>query len=164
MISLAAAYWDWSTCIRVDTCMVQVVGIGDNGIGYETGESASFSVWCVELGCFGLMTQAIWYLKENIKYDGIRSFAPEVFTGDYGMKSDVWSFGACLFELARVEPYHGECRVNSPEGISISSFPFKAIAGMSEVFVDFVKKCLVKDVNERWSVSELMDVSSFYAE
>ncbi|KAK8824068.1 hypothetical protein WA556_003393 [Blastocystis sp. ATCC 50177/Nand II] len=93
------------------------------------------------------MTQAIWYLKENIKYDGIRSFAPEVFTGDY----------ACLFELARVEPYHGECRVNSPEGISISSFPFKAIAGVSEVFVDYVKKCLVKDVNERWSVSELMD-------
>ena len=118
----------------------------------------------LKLGCFGLTTQAKWYSKENIKYDGIRSFAPEVFTGDYGMKSDVWSFGACLFELARVEPYHGECRVNSPEGISISSFPFKAIAGMSEVFVDFVKKCLVKDVNERWSVSELMDVSSFYAE
>ena len=30
--------------------MVQVVGIGDNGIGYETGESASFSIWCVEIG------------------------------------------------------------------------------------------------------------------
>ena len=110
------------------------------------------------------MTQAIWYSKENIKCDGIRSFAPEVFTGDYGMKSDVWSFGACLFELARVEPYHGKCRVNSPEGVSISYFPFKAIAGMSEVFVDFVKKCLVKDVNERWSVSELMDVCSFCEE
>ena len=49
MISLAAAYWDWNTCIRVDTFMVQVVGIGDNGIGYETGESASFDVWCVEV-------------------------------------------------------------------------------------------------------------------
>ena len=50
VISLAAAYWDWNTCIRVDTFMVQVVGIGDNGIGYETGESASFSIWCVEIG------------------------------------------------------------------------------------------------------------------
>ena len=49
MISLPAAYWDWNTCMRVDICMVQVVGIGDNGIGYETGESASFSVWCVEI-------------------------------------------------------------------------------------------------------------------
>ena len=118
----------------------------------------------LKLGCFGLTTQAKWYSKENIKYDGIRSFAPEVFTGDYGMKSDVWSFGACLFELARVEPYHGECPVNSLEVVIISSFPFKAIAGMSEVFVDFVKKCLVKDVNERWSVSELMDVCSFSEE
>lgn len=49
VISLAAAYLDWNTSIRVDTCMVHVVGIGDKGIGRETGESASFSVWCVEV-------------------------------------------------------------------------------------------------------------------
>ena len=35
---------------------------------------------------------------------------------------------------------------------------------MSEVFVDFVKKCLVRDVNERWSVNQLMDVCSFSEE
>ena len=34
----------------------------------------------------------------------------------------------------------------------------------SAEFVDFVNKCLVKDVKERWSVSELMDVSSFTGE
>ena len=28
----------------------------------------------------------------------------------------------------------------------------------SPEFVDFVSKCLVKDVKERWSVSELMEV------
>ena len=118
----------------------------------------------LKLGCFGLMTQAIWYSRENIKYDGIRSFAPEVFTREYGTNSDVWSLGTCLFELARVEPYHGECPVNSLEVVIISDFPFETIAGVSEVFVDFVKKCLVRDVNERWSVSELMDVSSFCEE
>ena len=110
------------------------------------------------------MTQAIWYSRENIKYDGIRSFAPEVFTREYGTNSDVWSLGTCLFELARVEPYHGDCHVNSPEGVSISDFPFETIAGVSEVFMGYVKKCLVRDVNERWSVSELMDVSSFCEE
>ena len=34
----------------------------------------------------------------------------------------------------------------------------------STTFVDFVSKCLVKDVEERWSVSELMEVSSLSEE
>ena len=34
----------------------------------------------------------------------------------------------------------------------------------SSEFVDFVSKCLVKDVQERWSVKQLMDVSSFTRE
>ena len=68
MISLAAAYWDWNTSIRVDTCMVQVVGIGDKGIGCETGESASFDVWCVEV-------RLLW-INDPINM---------VFKGDYQM-------------------------------------------------------------------------------
>ena len=29
----------------------------------------------------------------------------------------------------------------------------------SAALVDFVSRCLIRDVNERWSVSELMEVS-----
>ena len=77
----------------------------------------------LKLGYYGLTTQAECYSIKKMDCDGIRSFAPEVFRGEYEMKSDVWSFGACLFELARVEPYHGECPVNSLEVVIISSFP-----------------------------------------
>lgn len=34
----------------------------------------------------------------------------------------------------------------------------------SPELVDFVSKCLKKDVKERWSVEQLMDVSSFTRE
>ena len=38
-------------------------------------------------------------------------------------------------------------------------FPFKDIAIKSAELVDFLKKCFVKEVGERRSVNELMDVS-----
>ena len=45
--------------------------------------------------------------------------------------------------------------VNFGEPPSLSSEKWSA------AFVDFVNKCLVKDVNERWSVEQLMNVSVF---
>ena len=38
--------------------------------------------------------------------------------------------------------------------------PSLTSSGWSSEFVDFVGKCLVKDVNERWSVKELMEVNT----
>ena len=45
--------------------------------------------------------------------------------------------------------------VNFGEPPSLSSEKWSA------AFVDFVNKCLVRDVNERWSVEQLMNVSCF---
>ena len=41
----------------------------------------------------------------------------------------------------------------------MSSAEWTAAAKFSPEAVDFVSKCLVKNVEERWSVSELMNVS-----
>ena len=38
--------------------------------------------------------------------------------------------------------------------------PMLSSSKWSDEFVDFVSKCLVKDVNERWSVKELMEVNT----
>ncbi|KAK8825680.1 hypothetical protein WA577_000850, partial [Blastocystis sp. JDR] len=83
--------------------------------------------------------------------------APEVFEGGYGVKSDVWSLGVLLFKaMTGVFPYSGHCE----EAIPQVTDPFDILADSgihsTELF-DFLQKCLVKSVNERWSVSELMD-------
>ena len=83
----------------------------------------------------------------------------EVFKGKREMKSDVWSLGISLIEMVRGEnPNDGtdasyiQYRVDNKESPSLSSSEWSA------AFVDFVSKCLVKDVKERWSVSELLGV------
>lgn len=75
------------------------------------------------------------------------------------MKSDAWSLGISLIEMVRGEnPYDGtdaeyiQGSVDNKESPSLSSSEWSA------AFVDFVSKCLVKDVSERWSVSELLRV------
>lgn len=44
--------------------------------------------------------------------------------------------------------------------MSSYEFPFEEFDGISEEMHDFLRKCLAKDVNERWGVSDLMEVNN----
>ena len=86
--------------------------------------------------------------------------APEVYDEATELRSDVWALGISLIEMAEKHPYGGlspagvvNCILNKPPP-SLSSSKWSA------AFVDFVNKCLVKDVNKRWSVKQLMNVSA----
>ena len=86
--------------------------------------------------------------------------SPEVYEGRTELKSDVWSLGITLIELAEGQnPYDGCSSSAVMKAILFNDPPALSSSKWSAVFVDFVGKCLVKDVSERWSVSELMDVS-----
>ena len=111
----------------------------------------------LKLGAYGLTTQAECYGIEGMNCDGIRSFAPEVFRGEYEMKSDVWSLGTVLIEMMGIRPYAGysESRFPTKTGNCFSPFDVDAIESAS--LTNFLKKCFRE--YDRWSASELMDVS-----
>ena len=112
----------------------------------------------LKLGYYGLITQAECY---SIKKDciGVRSFAPEVFKGEYGMKSDVWSFGIALIELMGMTPYYWRNSDRLPTMNGRFELPFNRETIKSSELADFLKKCFEEGVNTRWSVNELMNVS-----
>ena len=113
----------------------------------------------LKLGYYGLTTQVECYSIRKTDCDGVHSFALEVFEGEYGMKSDVWSFGIALIEMMGIKPYSQHKNNRLPTVNGDVEFPFKDNAIKSAELVDFLKKCFVKEVSERRSVNELMDVS-----
>ena len=92
----------------------------------------------------------------------MRYMAPEVFEGRRGKKSDVWSLGITLIEMAEGKnpfaDYNSEEEVKSR--VCNGTPPRLPEERWSFQFVDFVKKCLLKNVKRRSSTASLMNVGS----
>ena len=100
----------------------------------------------------------VYYFGRGEPCNGSRYDPPEVFDGKRERKSDVWSLGISLIEMAdgknpfeRYPDYEVKSAIRSANP-SLSGEKWPA------AFVDFVGQCLVKDVSERLNVSELMNV------
>lgn len=104
---------------------------------------------------YGLM--AIPTDSEEEQITTVSHKAPESFKGAMECKSDVWSLGILLIELAEGKnPFEDVGDMKSR--ICNSAPPSLSRDKYSPELVDFVEKCLVNDVKKRASVSELMDV------
>ena len=112
----------------------------------------------LKLGYYGLTTQAECYSIKEADCEGVRSFAPEVFEGEYEMKSDVWSLGIALIEVMGIRPYSGYENNDLPTMYGRFELPFKRDTIKSSELVDFLQRCIQKK-DDRWSVNELMNVS-----
>ena len=112
----------------------------------------------LKMGYYGLATKAEYYSIKEMDCDGLRSFAPEVFKGEYEMKSDVWSLGTALIELMGITPYSWCDDYGLPPINGYLRLPFDEDDITSSVLLDYLKKCSQKK-EERWNVNELMNVS-----
>ena len=112
----------------------------------------------LKMGYYGLTTQAECYSIKKMECDGLRSFAPEVFKGKYGMKSDVWSFGIALLVIMGITPYFRNNKHDLPTIKGRDKSPFYAYDVESEELFDFLCYCF-EEKEEGWSVKELMNVS-----
>ena len=113
----------------------------------------------LKLGYYGLTTQAECYSIKKTDCDGIRSFAPEVFRGEYEMKSDVWSLGIVLMEMMGMTPYYWCDNGHLPTMDDDFRLPFHDEDIESANLTDYLKKCFEERVSERSSVNELLNVS-----
>ena len=85
--------------------------------------------------------------------------APEVYDGKAQLKTDVWALGISLIEMAEGRnPYSGCSNTTVVKIVCLEEPPALSSSKWSVAFVDFVGKCLEKDVNKRWGVSELLNV------
>ena len=85
--------------------------------------------------------------------------APEVFDGGTCLKSDVWSLGITLIELAEGRNPFGVLTAQAAmKSICLNPSPSLSSSAYSSDFVDFVKQCLVKEQEQRPSVAELLTV------
>lgn len=111
----------------------------------------------LKLGNYGFTTQAECYgIKRQCS--GTRCFAPEVFEGKYSLKSDVWSLGTLLLQMMGITPFCS-CTSSYIHDVIEKESPFKKSDIKSSELADFLNKCFVKDVDKRWSVDMLMNVS-----
>ena len=124
----------------------------------------------IKLGDFGLAVKlTTTCTRWNTTCGTSWYMAPEVYDRKTEWKSDVWSLGISLLELADGKnPYaaYSEMQVGvvkesdnqMMKSVCFGEPPSLTSSGWSSEFVDFAGKCLVKDVNERWDVRALLRV------
>ena len=107
------------------------------------------------MGDFGLAVQLEHSFSERSIICGTLVYmAPEVFEERSCLKSDVWSLGVSIIELAEGRnPYMSIPASEIKRTVVETPSP-----SLSSKFVDFVNRCLIKDAEKRPSIANLMNV------
>ena len=112
----------------------------------------------IKLGDFGLAVQLEHSCSKRNNVCGTSMYmAPEVYEEEACLKSDVWALGVSVIEMAESKnPFAGMTSAKIVNQVLNKPSPSLSSSGWSSDLVDFVKKCLVKDVKKRASVDKLL--------
>ncbi|XP_072196962.1 STE20-like serine/threonine-protein kinase isoform X1 [Excalfactoria chinensis] len=119
----------------------------------------------IKLADFGVSAKNTRTIQRRDSFIGTPYWmAPEVVMCEtskdrpYDYKADVWSLGITLIEMAQIEPPHHELNpMRVLLKIAKSDPPTLAQPSKwSSDFKDFLKKCLEKNVDTRWSATQLL--------
>ena len=115
----------------------------------------------IKLGDFGLAVQLEHSCSKRNTTCGTSWYVgPEVYEEEACLKSDVWSLGISVIEMAEGRnPFAGMTSAKIMNLVLNKSPPSLSSSGWSSDLVDFVSACLVKDVKKRASVNDLLKVS-----
>ena len=83
--------------------------------------------------------------------------APEVLKGDYNEKCDIWSIGAIAYNLlSGTEPFKGDTSNKIFAKILYTEPDYNSdkFRNTSQLAIDFIKKCFVKDPDKRINCQE----------
>ncbi|XP_074855318.1 STE20-like serine/threonine-protein kinase isoform X2 [Carettochelys insculpta] len=119
----------------------------------------------IKLADFGVSAKNTRTIQRRDSFIGTPYWmAPEVVMCEtskdrpYDYKADVWSLGITLIEMAQIEPPHHELNpMRVLLKIAKSDPPTLAQPSRwSSDFKDFLRKCLEKNVDARWSTAQLL--------
>jgi calcium-dependent protein kinase len=125
----------------------------------ENEDENILSLLDLKLIDFGLSSR----IKKNEKLNntvGTPSFiAPETLKGEYDEKCDVWSIGVILYYILSGKfPFNGNSNLEIFEKINKDEpiFQKNIFNDISQNAIDFIKRCLVKNPNDRPSANECL--------
>ena len=116
------------------------------------------------MGDFGLAVQLEHSFSErNIICGTLVYMAPEVFEERSCLKSDVWSLGVSIIELAEGRNPYMSIPASEIKRTVVETPSPSLSSRWSAQFVDFVNQCLIKNAEERPSIANLMNVLIEYS-
>ena len=85
--------------------------------------------------------------------------APEILLKkSYGPSVDIWALGISAFYMLTSKfPFPFKAKSSIIKSVCNDNFSFEAIKGRSDEAIDFIQKCLVKDVSKRIIMKEILD-------